>query len=117
MSKDNTAYVIAFVALVLLALVLVSQTVNARQVRPPCLYEVIAMGDSLVIGWLYDGCDPRVDLRDPEHHNEINHSVARSPCKVFGVWVWPNVTSPVVDTLPPWCQTASETDEGGVYGH
>jgi hypothetical protein len=113
--KTNPFIVVAFVFMVIGGLAMVSKAANNggglnAQAASPCLYEVISMGDSLVIGWLYGRCDRELDLRNPEDHAEINHSIARAPCKMFGVWVWPNIASPVVDTFPPWCRTPSKTE-------
>jgi hypothetical protein len=51
-------------------------------------------------------------LKNPEDHKEINHSVAKTPCGGFGLWVWPEISSPVIDTTPPWCGPAPSKTEG-----
>lgn len=103
-----TLLAVAFVGFVGIAVG--AKTSNSQSVSP-CLYEVIGMGDSIVIGWLFGRCDRTLDIRKPEDHLEIKHSIARTPCGKFGVWIWPVVTSPAVDTLPPWCIAPSEVEE------
>jgi len=94
-----------FIAGGFMGLAMIARRVDARERESTaCIYEAIAKGDSLMIGWA-PSCTPPLDVRT-EEHEYVMHWLVRQPCGVVGVFVLPDAMTPVVDTFPALCNVA-----------